>query len=620
MTKLKFRSYDSPYSKKNTTMSTKMLDPDLLALGDLLTNRRCDPDSRGIIRAFMMNKKTYTSKLQCLSSYKIQPLELLAEFLHLPTRCKPPFNPSQKNQSRPIKVYKLKEDLVKGLMRAIEAHLPQTCQTCQGDYKVELDGDKPLLTCLLCTRGCHNTCERASLCYNTNLSTSRCDLFICYGCYLDKAEKSKISTTTSPLRDPMMMSHDSKPQPDSYKTPPSTPSITRNRNNVTLEDSLFEDQDPSSAKKSLSPSRPNQCSPCPPSTLQEQPTPMPSLSQIPLPKPMNLKINNDPQRHSPPNLSNLLQDPTAGISSAAMPEFTTTLSKIAAESENSSSPASRDILRPPAPDNCPDYIRGCCPHGISGRNCSLPHRKRCNRFCRNGPQPRYGCTKGTDCPLFHPELCKFSVRNRVCLNLSCMFTHLKFTRRIEYTNSKQSPTAPKRSANHHPPPRPKFPYPPPAPVYQASHISQPKTPSWNPLMDPLNAQPRKIEDEQDFVQRSQFTKFEHIKEEMRQEMKLWQDSILAPMQNKLQELTLLLKQRQPALPALFPHLTTSSAPHPHAMLYNVPPTAWYPKAMNQNPIIPSQCQMSSTPNQVQNNPQLLNNKLPQHQPFPRFSC
>ena len=139
-------------------------------------------------------------------------------------------------------------------MRAIEAHLPQTCQTCQGDYKVELDGDKPLLTCLLCTRGCHNPCERASLCYNTNLSTSRCDLFIFYGCYLDKAEKSKISTTTSPLRDPMMMSHDSKPQPDSYKTPPSTPSITRNRNNVTLEDSLFENQDPSSAKKSLSPS------------------------------------------------------------------------------------------------------------------------------------------------------------------------------------------------------------------------------------------------------------------------------------------------------------------------------------------------------------------------------
>ena len=78
------------------------------------------------------------------------------------------------------------------------------------------------------------------------------------------------------------------------------------------------------------------------------------------------------------------------------------------------------------------------------------------------------------------------------------------------------------------------------------------------------------------------------------------------MQNKLQELTVLLKQRQPALPALFPHLTTSSAPHPHAMLYNVPPTAWYPKPMNQNPIIPSQCQMSSTPNQVQNNPQLLN--------------
>ena len=56
-----------------------------------------------------------------------------------------------------------------------------------------------------------------------------------------------------------------------------------------------------------------------------------------------------------------------------MPEFTTTVSKIAAESENSSSPASRDIMRPPAPDNCPDYIRGCCPHGVLVEETALYH-------------------------------------------------------------------------------------------------------------------------------------------------------------------------------------------------------------------------------------------------------
>ena len=587
MTNPKYRSaYDSPYSVKNTGIKTKSTnnrfkDPELLAFADLLTNKRCDPDSTGIIRALMNNNKSRSDKLQCLSSYKIQQLELLAKYLHLPTRCNPP-NPSQKNQ-KPIKMYRLKEDLVKDLMKVIDSHLYQTCQTCLADYKVELDGEDPLLSCLICSRGCHNLCERASLSYNTNLSASRRDLFICNKCYLENAETTKISKVSTKPKDPILSIEDPiiplSIQAESYKTPISTPTMPRTRNDVTLEDSLF--------------------SPSPPS--QPQPANLPSLSQIPLPEPMNpIEL----QRHSPPNLISLLHDVEAAAG---------TSSDVAKSKSPSASPGNY-IQKPPAPDNCPDYIRGCCPHGISGRNCSLPHRKRCNRFCRNGPHPRYGCTKDTDCLFFHPELCKFSVRNRVCLNLSCVFTHLKFTRRLEYTNSKHLPAAPNRTANPHDPPKT---YHPPAPVYKAPHIAHQRTSNWDPLMDPLNEQPRKIEDEQDFAQRSQFPKLELIKEEMRQEMKIWQKSILAPMQRKLEELTLLLKQRQPGLPTLFPHPTTSSAPHPNAMLYNIPPQSWYPRPLNQNTMMP-QCQMTSTPNQ--SNPQLLNQKLPQHQAFPHFSC
>ena len=574
-------SYESPYSVKNTAIKSKankFKDPELLALADLLTNRRCDVDSTGIIRSLMTNKQSHKAKLQCLTNYKVRELELLAKFLHLPTHSKPP-NPNQKDQ-KPTKIYKLKEELVKDLVKVIYSHLYQTCQTCQTDYKNDLDGEEPLLSCLICTRGCHNPCERTSLDYNTNLSASRRDLFICYQCYLDNAETTKInrSSTKGPKIETQA---DSEP----YKTPLTTPIKPRTRN-VTLEDSLFS-----------------------PSTPERQPAALPTLSQIPLPPDMEL---TEPQRHSPPNLSSLIQ-----VESPDTITTSTLLSKATTKSESPSHPANSasDVLPPPPPDNCPDYIRGCCDHGISGKGCAFPHRKRCNRFCRNGPHPKYGCSKGSECTFFHPELCKFSVRNRVCLNLSCIYTHLKFTRRVEYTNSKHPPAAPNRPTKRDQPL--KFSHRPPVPVYQAPHISQAKTSNWDPLIDPLNEQSRKIENEQDFVQRSQFTKLELIKEEMRQEMKLWQESILAPMQLKLKELTLLLKERQPALPALFPHPTTSSTavPHPHAVLYNIPPQTWYPR--HQNPAITSQCQLTSTPNQ--SNPQLLNHKLPQFQAFPRFS-
>ena len=85
---------------------------------------------------------------------------------------------------------------------------------------------------------------------------------------------------------------------------------------------------------------------------------------------------------------------------------------------------------------CKKYRRRECPHGASGKTlidgnpCAFSHPRRCRRYCHNGTHPKYGCTK-TNCEYLHPMLCKYSVRNRVCTNLDCRYTHLKFTRRYD---------------------------------------------------------------------------------------------------------------------------------------------------------------------------------------------
>ena len=92
------------------------------------------------------------------------------------------------------------------------------------------------------------------------------------------------------------------------------------------------------------------------------------------------------------------------------------------------------------PPVCRKYRRRECPHGASGKTlvdgkpCAFSHPRRCRRYQHNGTHPKFGCTN-KNCKYLHPELCKFSVRNRVCLYLDCRFTHLKFTRRFDPDSS-----------------------------------------------------------------------------------------------------------------------------------------------------------------------------------------
>jgi len=84
---------------------------------------------------------------------------------------------------------------------------------------------------------------------------------------------------------------------------------------------------------------------------------------------------------------------------------------------------------------CELYKRHKCPHGLTGKReiegkpCPDNHPKRCFKYCKFGEKHRHGCNKRKNCDYYHPVLCKYSVRNRVCTNLDCTYTHLQGTKR-----------------------------------------------------------------------------------------------------------------------------------------------------------------------------------------------
>ena len=71
--------------------------------------------------------------------------------------------------------------------------------------------------------------------------------------------------------------------------------------------------------------------------------------------------------------------------------------------------------------DCDLFLRGECPHGISGKregNCEKKHRKRCPKYMNWGNRVEKGCKEGSNCQFLHPVLCEKSLDLK-CLDPNC---------------------------------------------------------------------------------------------------------------------------------------------------------------------------------------------------------
>ena len=65
----------------------------------------------------------------------------------------------------------------------------------------------------------------------------------------------------------------------------------------------------------------------------------------------------------------------------------------------------------PSPGDCPQLLRGECPHGLGGKTggvCQYLHRARCSTYMKWGDKSEKGCKK-VPCDKLHPLLCPRSL-------------------------------------------------------------------------------------------------------------------------------------------------------------------------------------------------------------------
>ena len=82
---------------------------------------------------------------------------------------------------------------------------------------------------------------------------------------------------------------------------------------------------------------------------------------------------------------------------------------------------------------CKHYKKGRCRHGadglkpFNGRSCIFLHPRKCKKFCRFGFDQNNGCNGS--CNLYHPILCRNSMKYKKCLDVDCTYAHLVGTAR-----------------------------------------------------------------------------------------------------------------------------------------------------------------------------------------------
>ena len=148
-------------------------------------------------------------------------------------------------------------------------------------------------------------------------------------------------------------------------------------------------------------------------------------------KPAPASTPADPQTNSGEPLPTIAEEPDPDTPSED--EVTTPRSRGAIKNlRKSGDPNAEKADTNPLPDLltiCPEYKKGTCRHGISGKGCAFSHPKPCSRYLRHGTQKGIGCKRGASCTRFHLPLCKSSAERRECLDESCKQMHLLGTKR-----------------------------------------------------------------------------------------------------------------------------------------------------------------------------------------------
>ena len=263
------------------------------------------------------------------------------------------------------------------LVCRVQNLLPDTCNLCKQNYCIKIE-DKPILSCVKCGQGCHNSCV-LQLIGKTNNDLNESNNFgedlvnpyatlglfyVCGGCQGE----------TIPNKDSLKVKHGQGSR----------------RNSLSGEhEQLTSTQQDNTSQGPAPPATQTQTEP--PAILGNQ-----STSQVG-PQARNTMNSSAQTGREERNSQN--------ISRAAAPSVT-------------------NQTRSNDPPVCKNYRTGRCKFGVSGKkggSCPYSHPKACIKFSTDGNRRRGGCTRGKKCKFFHLSMCHSSIEERRCTREDCKF-------------------------------------------------------------------------------------------------------------------------------------------------------------------------------------------------------
>ena len=292
------------------------------------------------------------------------------------------------------------------LIVRVQNLLPDTCHLCKNTYCISL-GDKPILSCVRCGQGSHNSCVLQLLGiseqelteenhYGADIVNPYATLGLFYIC--DYCQK------------------DALPQKEALKVKQGGNRQNQNTSstNIVL-----------STDSSTSTDAPNGGHDRPESSSQENrdanqtSTEQQSQTSAPVVDESNQATNRYSQTANDDNTGRLQQN-------LVVNNRRTTNARNTVRSQHNPAVDNRPI--------CTFLKQGRCKHGLSGKTdgtCPHRHPQTCRKFLANGNRNRGGCKRGESCYFFHPQLCFSSLQSRTCLREDCKFVHIKGTRRSD---------------------------------------------------------------------------------------------------------------------------------------------------------------------------------------------
>jgi len=288
----------------------------------------------------------------------------------------------------------LATELPKKLFCRIQNILPDICHICNTQYCIKVS-DMPVISCVKCGQGCHNECilKLVGKTEEDLVGLNQADreaivnphatiglFYVCVPCQESTIPQKNEGLKKNTLKTTLAKStkRDDTPPSDEQNVPQNVDPVQGNATkNVTFE----------IAQHSAAGTK--------------QPT-QSEVSHAVIPEP-----TSDPAIQNR-NHPGILLTPDESHNSKNLPPATV----------------------------CKHYKRTRCKYGVSGKkegegSCPYFHPKPCKKLMEHGNRGPRGCKKGEQCNLFHPQMCHSSLRQRICIDPSCKFNHVRGTKRTQ---------------------------------------------------------------------------------------------------------------------------------------------------------------------------------------------